>query len=440
MSEPNCQPAATTALAPYQLLPPLSEEEYRELKEDIRRNGVLVPVEKDEHGNVLDGHHRDRAVRELRAEGVAVPDYPVILRPGLSEAEKRQHVRALNLHRRHLTAKQRRELIADQLRETPEQSNRQVAENLGVDGKTVKTVRQRLESTAEIPQLGRTTGKDGKVRPAIVVKNRAEEKRITTLLAEAPAAELPTGITTPKQVRQAVRAAVNEETRQQLAASVTELHADVRHGDFRQVSADLPDNSVDLVLTDPPYDEESIPLYGDLASLAARVLKPGGSLICYAGHHALPQIIPLLSERLRWWWILSLKHAGRSRKLPGKWVIAECKPLLWFVKEGRANNEYVADLLESEQPDKNLHDWEQSPKEASYLIERLTEPGGLVLDPMCGSGTTLAAAIRLGRRALGCEIDEERAKVASARMRDVRSGDAPPRDTPAAEVSPNLPG
>src|SRR5262245_28939040 len=97
---------------PYQLLPALTAEEYAALKEDIRRHGVLVPLEKDEQGNVLDGHHRLRAWEELKAEGVKLPDPAVIIRPGLSEAEKRAHVRSLNLNRRHLTREQRRQLIA----------------------------------------------------------------------------------------------------------------------------------------------------------------------------------------------------------------------------------------------------------------------------------------------------------------------------------------
>jgi ParB-like chromosome segregation protein Spo0J len=86
-----------------QLFPDLTVEEFAELKADIARRGeVLVPVELDEQGAILDGHHRVRAWTELRAEGIAVRDYPRIIRPGLSEPEKRAHVRAVNLLRRHL--------------------------------------------------------------------------------------------------------------------------------------------------------------------------------------------------------------------------------------------------------------------------------------------------------------------------------------------------
>ena len=84
-------------------------------------------------------------------------------RPGLEEDEKRTLARALNLARRQLNTEQKRELIADQLRETPDKSLRWVAKMLGVHHATVGSVRGEMQSTGEIIQLDRTVGQDGKV-------------------------------------------------------------------------------------------------------------------------------------------------------------------------------------------------------------------------------------------------------------------------------------
>ena len=67
--------------------------------------------------------------------------------------QKRAHVRRLNILRRHLTQDQKRELIRDQVKETPADSDRKIGRALGVDGKTVAAVRQEMESSAEIPQI-----------------------------------------------------------------------------------------------------------------------------------------------------------------------------------------------------------------------------------------------------------------------------------------------
>ena len=69
-----------------------------------------------------------------------------------------------NIQRRHLTADQKRELLAMLIKSDPSKSNRQIATEAKVDDKTVAAVRGELEATAEIPQLETTTGKDGKKR------------------------------------------------------------------------------------------------------------------------------------------------------------------------------------------------------------------------------------------------------------------------------------
>lgn len=75
-------------------------------------------------------------------------------------------------------------------------------------------------------------------------------------------------------------------------------------------------------------------------------------------------------------------------------------------------------LSPSPPPDKSTHPkgWTQAPEDAEWYIERYTEPDDLVLDPMAGTGTTLLAALWLGRRALGVELDPAIAEDAMARL------------------------
>jgi hypothetical protein len=210
-----------------------------------------------------------------------------------------------------------------------------------------------------------------------------------------------------------------EETRRRAAAAGRQAGGEeIRTGDFREVLSDLPDGCATLILTDPPYDDASVPIFTDLAVVAERLLCEGGSLVTYAGHNSLFSIGQALSERLRWWHPLCLLHRGPHARLDGKRVNVGWKPVLWFVKGYRLGREFVFDVLPSNIPDKQLHDWQQGDVEAEYLISHLTEPGDLVVDPMCGSGTVPAAALRLGRRALGVELDPQRADVARFRVRE----------------------
>src|SRR6202034_910027 len=110
----------------YCLLPPLDPETYAGLKANVAVNGVQVPVVKDEDGYILDGFARAKIAKELGYE------CPSVTVTGLSEQEKRSQVRALNLARRHLDHIAKREIIADELKENPDRSNRWIAKSLGV--------------------------------------------------------------------------------------------------------------------------------------------------------------------------------------------------------------------------------------------------------------------------------------------------------------------
>lgn len=159
---------------PYQVMPPLAPDEFEALKADIAARGVQVPVEYDEMGSILDGHHRVQACYEL-----GITHWPRLVRHGMSEEEKRRHARRLNLDRRHLNQAQRRDLIAAELRDTPAASDRAIASGLGVDHKTVGAVRDALETTGEIPQLKEREGRDAKVRKVtLFVPGTEDDKKV----------------------------------------------------------------------------------------------------------------------------------------------------------------------------------------------------------------------------------------------------------------------
>jgi len=143
-------------------MPDMGPAEFEALRADIAERGVVVPIDIDEAGEIIDGHHRYRAWLALKKNEPP----PTIVREGLSDQDKRAFARKNNILRRHLTREQVRAIVAAQLKDTPQWADNRIAKDIGVDGKTVGDVRTELVSTSEIPKFERLIGADGKERPA----------------------------------------------------------------------------------------------------------------------------------------------------------------------------------------------------------------------------------------------------------------------------------
>ena len=63
--------------------------------------------------------------------------------------------------------------------------------------------------------------------------------------------------------------------------------------------------------------------------------------------------------------------------------------------------------------------YEKPEKLSELLIKSFTNPGDIVLDPFCGTGTACVAAKRLGRNFIGCDNDPEKIKIARRRLKKV---------------------
>lgn len=404
----------------FQVMPNLSADEYAELREDIKRRGVMVPIEFDENGVILDGHHRLQICEEL-----GIKDYPRVIRAGMTDEEKRTHARKLNMARRHLTQEQKRGLICEQLKETPEKSDRQIAKDLGVDNATVSRRRKALECSGEVLQCNTSTGSDGKTYPRKVERKPVsvfnpttreakslQNPEVVERIAETNAKPL----TAAKQIQQEQKA---EKKAFELKRKIPDDMCNLICADIRGGLESIKENSVDFIITDPPYPKEYLPLYSELSAFAKRVLKPGGSLIVMVGQSYLPEVIGRLSENMAYHWCMAyLTPGGQSPQLFPKRVNTFWKPVLWF-KKGDYVGDYIGDVLKSpvNDNDKRFHEWGQSLGGMKDIIQKFTNPGDLILDPFLGGGTTGVAAVTMGRRFIGADIDIENIAKSNERIK-----------------------
>ena len=166
-----------------------------------------------------------------------------------------------------------------------------------------------------------------------------------------------------------------------------------------------------------------MPLYYELANVAARVVKDDGSIVTYCGQDLKLQVIKFMQSRdLVYWWDIAVIHNGPFSSFFPKNILVKWKPLLWFVKgEEPHQNGKIFDLIDSSKPAKILHEHQQSSDDARYVIEQLTKPGDIVFDPFMGSGTTGIAALKLKRHFIGIEINPGVLEVAKRNLSSVQS-------------------
>lgn len=208
----------------------------------------------------------------------------------------------------------------------------------------------------------------------------------------------------------------------------------VIEGRFQEEGEGLKSDSIDLVWTDPPYSlawvEEG--QWADLGALAARVLKPGGVLATYCGVAYLDRVIPqICGEGLEYLWMFSIRYSGLSSRNYQRNTVNKWKPILVFGKGRGKFAEAIPDSWEGGGRVKAHHEWEQPEEECLYWLPRLTGPGSLVLDPCCGSGTTLVCAKRLKMRSLGIDCDPAAVVVARSRL----AGKQPPAGVSSPSVA-----
>jgi adenine-specific DNA-methyltransferase len=241
--------------------------------------------------------------------------------------------------------------------------------------------------------------------------------------------------------------------------------------------SDLPDNSVDLAVSSPPYfigkayDKSGsigdfIALHEQLSHQLVRVIRPGGSICWQVGSHVRENVVvpldalvyssfsKLVEIKLRNRIVWTFGHGTHStRRFSGRH-----ETILWFTKGNDYHFELDAVRVPQKYPGKKHYKgrnrgkpsgnplgknpgdvWDIPNVKANHvektkhpcqfpvalvqrLIRALCPPHGLVIDPYLGSGSTGIAALAEGREFLGCDIEAKYVKIARWRIRTFQNG------------------
>jgi site-specific DNA-methyltransferase (adenine-specific) len=229
----------------------------------------------------------------------------------------------------------------------------------------------------------------------------------------------------------------------------------VVHGEMLAALQALPTASVDALITDPPYssggafrgdrmtdttakyvqsgqqgvrpdfagdnrDQRSFSYWCALwLAECLRIAKPGAVAVIFTDWRQLPSTTDALQAG-GWVWrgIVPWDKTEATRPQMGR-PRAQCEYIVWGSAGALEKREDVGVLpgviRAIVNPDEKLH-IAGKPVEVMSELARYCVPGGVILDPFCGSASTGVGALRRGRRFIGVEVDAHWAQLATDRM------------------------
>ena len=412
---------------------PLREEELAALESSVLAEGIRDPLvvwPKDGKLILVDGHYRYQLAQKHGLPFKVVERNFANLEEALAWVDQNQ------LARRNLTDEQRRYLLGriyERQKKAPigfkdrnlsggkiyhgsAATAKAIAKLAGVSEKTVRNSAEFAKAVDAVKRISPETAErilKGEVKDAITALPQVFRSPDLFQIVAEKIAQGESSIRKAKVEAKREIAGKRQRARELPDASpeYTLVVADVR-----DLPKHLKPNSVDAIITDPPYGKEYLDLYDALAEAAQKVLKQGGNCVVMTGQAYLGEIIVRMSKHLSYQWTLAYLTPGPSVQVFGRHVKSNWKPVLWFVK-GENSWEHVDDVVRSDRPEKTHHEWGQSVAGMAELVLRFSAKGHLIVDPFVGGGATGEAALRLSRRFWGSDVDPDAVKRTESRLR-----------------------
>lgn len=236
-------------------------------------------------------------------------------------------------------------------------------------------------------------------------------------------------------------------------------------GNSLEIMKDIPDESIDVIITDPPFflSNDGITVqsgkqasvnkgdwdrselvnpkmfYSDFLDESRRILTPDGTIMIFGTMHSIYLVGYLLQEKN--WKILNnitWQKTNPAPNLSGRMFTHSTETILWARKNAKKGRHlFNYQLMKERNGGKQMKDvWSSatvSKKEKEFgrhptqkpewimerLIEASTNIDSLILDPFIGSGTTAVAALNQGRRLIGIDLSEEYLEIAKKRIQKI---------------------
>ncbi len=226
--------------------------------------------------------------------------------------------------------------------------------------------------------------------------------------------------------------------------------ADLIHGDCMAYIKTLPDHSVDLILTDPPYniakystgniplpgrealnndiaDWDTVPIEpGELLYDFKRIIKPKGNIFVFTSYNLIGKWHEAFDSEFDTFQYFIWHKTNPAPKIYKNGFLNSCEMMicLWnkghtwnFTRQNEMHNFFESPIcMAPERLRDPKHPAQKPVRLLSHVIRIASNPGDVVFDPFMGVGSTGVAAEQCGRAFIGCEIDRRYYDAACARM------------------------
>lgn len=192
---------------------------------------------------------------------------------------------------------------------------------------------------------------------------------------------------------------------------------------------EIPDKSVDLIVTDPPYGKKAdkgtngygaaknrrysgewdrtIPApeyFSEMQRVAKNIIIFGGNYFCH--------LLPPTNGWIYW---------DKKGEIPFKNPFSDGELIYTSFKGPLKKVTFKQQGFITDSKDKRYHPTQKPSELVGLLIEKYSNPGDVILDPFMGSGTTAVACIKTGRNFIGFELDEKYHAIATQRIQEAQA-------------------
>lgn len=201
---------------------------------------------------------------------------------------------------------------------------------------------------------------------------------------------------------------------------------DLRLGDCLELMREIPDGSIDAVITDPPYGialANHGSFIGDFTVIGDTDLTLADSLVDWTNQRNITTAMFCSPDKpYSGKWNSRLVWHKPGRGIGGDWE--RCWMRDWemiLIRATKPIRKKESSVLRYAPATCEYHKCEKPVSLLVYLIEQLTNEGDTILDPFMGSGTTGVACVKLNRNFIGMEINEDYFRIAQRRIAEAQA-------------------